>query len=69
MSFGTGRTWQKGSDPKTAQVVFACRDERCYMKEVKVPGWDGYLLSLPRLSPAQQERHVALNAGSDAVGK
>ncbi len=64
-----GRSWPKATDPKTPQVVFACRDENCYMQELKIPGSDGYVAPLPKLTPAQRERQVALNAGYAAVGK
>jgi hypothetical protein len=69
ISLMNSRSWPKANDSKTAQVVFACRDESCYMKELKIPGSDGYVITLPKLSPAQRERQVALNAGFVETGK
>ena len=54
---------------KSAQVVFACRAESCYMNEVRIPGWDGYIAALPKLSPAQKERQIALDARFATIGK
>ena len=64
-----GRTWAKSTDPDTPQVVFACREEVCYLNELKIPGSDGFVVRLPNFSPAQRERQVALNAGYIVGGK
>lgn len=69
LSVMSGRTWPKDTDSRSPQVIFACRDESCYMKELKIPGSDGYVAPLPKLTPAERERQVALNAGFVAAGK
>ncbi|MEP7367546.1 MAG: hypothetical protein ABI972_30165 [Acidobacteriota bacterium] len=69
ISMANSRSWPKGAATKSAQVVFACRDERCYIKELQIPGSDGYVVMLPKATPAQRERLVALNAGFAATGK
>ena len=69
LSLMSGRTWSVNNEPKTARVIFACRDESCFMKELQIPGSDGYVATLPKATPAQRESEIAVLAGYVAVGE
>jgi hypothetical protein len=69
LSMMSGRTWPADNEPKDARVIFACRDESCFMKELRIPGSDGYVVMLPKATRAQRESEIALNARYLAVGK
>lgn len=58
-----------GKEATSAQVAFACRENTCFLSELKIPGSDAFTATLPRLSSARKERRVALNARFAPAGK
>jgi hypothetical protein len=64
----SGRSWPSKAG-NSSQVIFACRAESCYLKGLKFDANEGYFAPLPKMSPAQQERQVALDARFTPAGK
>ncbi|MBK7927686.1 MAG: hypothetical protein IPJ98_09375 [Bryobacterales bacterium] len=64
-----GRAPEAASPATGAKVGFACRAGSCYWHTVAIPGRDTFVGSLPRISPGEQERMVALDARTIAAGR
>jgi len=63
------RSWQNAAGAAKPEVVFGCAADACSLRELKIPGWDGFVASPIKANAAQRERLVALEAKLSASGK